>query len=108
MAIGQTLKQKVAQSRFSKPLLWLYILFKTRSLPAHPSQEEKYGLIISYAKRNNLKLMVETGTFKGDSIMAVRNIFESRFGVNRIRAGNEFTSVARGLALSGAQLAGAQ
>ncbi len=34
-------------------------------------------------------------------VPAVRRIFESRFGSNKIRAGNEFTSVAHGLALSG-------
>ena len=33
-------------------------------------------------------------------VPAVRRIFESRFGAERIRTGNEFTSVARGLALS--------
>lgn len=32
-------------------------------------------------------------------VPAVRRIFEARFGAERIRAGNEFTSVARGLAL---------
>ncbi len=32
-------------------------------------------------------------------VPAVRRIFETRFGLERIRAGNEFTSVARGLAL---------
>jgi hypothetical chaperone protein len=32
-------------------------------------------------------------------VPAVRRIFESRFGRERIRGGNEFTSVARGLAL---------
>jgi len=32
-------------------------------------------------------------------VPAVRKIFESRFGAPRIRSGNEFTSVARGLAL---------
>jgi hypothetical chaperone protein len=32
-------------------------------------------------------------------VPAVRKIFESRFGEKRIRGGNEFTSVARGLAL---------
>ena len=32
-------------------------------------------------------------------VPAVRRIFESRFGARKIRAGNEFTSVARGLAL---------
>ncbi len=33
-------------------------------------------------------------------VPAVRRIFSSRFGDDRIRAGNEFTSVARGLALA--------
>ena len=32
-------------------------------------------------------------------VPAVRRIFETRFGKQRIRGGNEFTSVARGLAL---------
>lgn len=32
-------------------------------------------------------------------VPAVRRIFETRFGAGRIRSGNEFTSVARGLAL---------
>ena len=32
-------------------------------------------------------------------VPAVRQIFESRFGAGKIQAGNEFTSVARGLAL---------
>jgi hypothetical chaperone protein len=32
-------------------------------------------------------------------VPAVRRIFERRFGANRVRAGNEFTSVASGLAL---------
>jgi hypothetical chaperone protein len=35
-------------------------------------------------------------------VPAVRRIFENRFGANRIRAGNEFTSVARGLAFEAA------
>jgi hypothetical chaperone protein len=32
-------------------------------------------------------------------VPAVRRIFEHRLGVDRVRSGNEFTSVARGLAL---------
>jgi hypothetical chaperone protein len=32
-------------------------------------------------------------------VPAVRRIFENRFGVSKIRTGDEFTSVARGLAL---------
>ena len=37
-------------------------------------------------------------------VPAVRRIFESRFGKKRIRGGNEFTSVARGLALKAMDL----
>jgi hypothetical chaperone protein len=33
-------------------------------------------------------------------VPAVRRIFARRFGEHRVRSGNEFTSVARGLALS--------
>ena len=36
-------------------------------------------------------------------VPAVRRIFETRFGRDRIRSGNEFTSVAHGLALRGAE-----
>jgi hypothetical chaperone protein len=36
-------------------------------------------------------------------VPAVRSIFERRFGKDRVRAGNEFTSVARGLALYAAE-----
>jgi hypothetical chaperone protein len=39
-------------------------------------------------------------------VPAVRRIFEDRFGRDRIRAGNEFTSVARGLALHSLELLG--
>ena len=38
-------------------------------------------------------------------VPSVGSIFESRFGKDRIRAGNEFTSVARGLALQAAERA---
>jgi hypothetical chaperone protein len=37
-------------------------------------------------------------------VPAVRRIFEARFGADRVRTGNEFTSVARGLALRGAEI----
>ena len=36
-------------------------------------------------------------------VPAVRRIFETRFGNDRIRGGNEFTSVAHGLALRAAE-----
>jgi hypothetical chaperone protein len=36
-------------------------------------------------------------------VPAVRRIFETRFGASRIRTGNEFTSVARGLAVKAAE-----
>jgi hypothetical chaperone protein len=36
-------------------------------------------------------------------VPAVRRIFDVRFGADRVRSGNEFTSVARGLALGGSR-----
>ena len=40
-------------------------------------------------------------------VPAVRRLFESRFGADRVTTGGEFVSVAEGLALMGAQLMGA-
>ena len=52
--------------------------------------------------RNDVDVVFLTG---GSSFVpAVRAIFESRFRPDRIRSGNEFTSVARGLALAAAEL----
>jgi hypothetical chaperone protein len=40
----------------------------------------------------------------GSSLVpAVRRIFEDRFGAERVQTGDEFTSVARGLALRAAR-----
>jgi hypothetical chaperone protein len=39
-------------------------------------------------------------------VPAVRGIFTKRFGVERVRSGNEFTSVARGLALRAGEMGG--
>jgi hypothetical chaperone protein len=39
-------------------------------------------------------------------VPAVRRIFSKRFGEDRIRAGNEFTSVAHGLALRAVEVFG--
>jgi hypothetical chaperone protein len=51
----------------------------------------------SGARRKEVDAVFLTG---GSSFVpAVRRIFEKRFGANKIRTGNEFTSVARGLAL---------
>jgi len=54
-------------------------------------------LAASAVKPKDIDMVFLTG---GSSFVpAVRRIFETRFGAERIRAGNEFTSVARGLAL---------
>jgi hypothetical chaperone protein len=54
-------------------------------------------LSASGADRKDVDMVFLTG---GSSFVpAVRQIFEDRFGNRRIRGGNEFTSVARGLAL---------
>jgi hypothetical chaperone protein len=51
---------------------------------------------------NDVNMVFLTG---GSSFVpAVRRVFESRFGAARLRSGNEFTSVARGLALKAFEL----
>lgn len=56
----------------------------------------------SGAGRQDVDMVFLTG---GSSFVpAVRRIFEARFGAGRIRTGNEFTSVARGLAVRAAEL----
>jgi len=58
-------------------------------------------VVSSGAHVKDIDLVFLTG---GTSFVpAVRRIFESRFGTARIRTGNEFTSVARGLALMAAR-----
>jgi hypothetical chaperone protein len=58
-------------------------------------------LKISGIDRRSVDRVFLTG---GSSFVpAVRNIFETRFGKDRIRGGNEFTSVAHGLALRAAE-----
>ena len=59
-------------------------------------------LMSSGADRKDVDRVFLTG---GSSFVpAVRRIFEDRFGSDRIRGGNEFTSVARGLALKSMEL----
>jgi hypothetical chaperone protein len=59
-------------------------------------------LMNSGADRKDVDRVFLTG---GSSFVpAVRRIFEDRFGSDRIRGGNEFTSVARGLALKSIEL----
>lgn len=55
------------------------------------------------AKSGTLCADVDAVFLTGGSsfVPAVRRIFETRFGENKIRGGNEFTSVAHGLALEG-------
>jgi hypothetical chaperone protein len=61
-------------------------------------------LTTSGARREDVDAVFLTG---GSSFVpAVRRIFEARFGKNKLRAGNEFTSVAHGLALKGREGAG--
>jgi hypothetical chaperone protein len=59
-------------------------------------------LSTSGVQRKDVDMVFLTG---GSSFVpAVRKIFETRFGETRIRSGNEFTSVARGLALKAMDL----
>lgn len=47
----------------------------------YPPSSVKYGVIKEYARRYNLKVLIETGTFQGDTILAVRRNFEKIFSI---------------------------
>src|SRR5262249_30322545 len=65
--------------------------------------EECVGYLMqdSRVARQDVDMVLLTG--RSSFVAAVRRIFEGRFGAARIRSGNEFTSVARGLALKAAE-----
>ena len=75
--------------------------------------EEWIGEDLAQIEASVDSLIAASGIARGDVDMvfltggssfvpAVRRIFETRFGAGRIRTGNEFTSVASGLAVSAA------
>ena len=73
--------------------------------------QEELGAISACVGRLMAKTKIAAGavdrvflTGGSSFVPAVREIFESRFGAGKIQAGNEFTSVARGLALRAARL----
>jgi ABC-type glutathione transport system ATPase component len=89
---------------------------KTTLIEAGLGQIRQDGNIIHLHNSSNLhRLLVDLGRARADIdavfltggssfVPAVRRIFESRFGMERIQTGNEFTSVARGLALRGRKM----
>ena len=57
------------------------------------------GLLASFRRRAPRDVDAVFLTGGTSFVPAVRRIFDVRFGADRVRSGNEFTSVARGLAL---------
>jgi len=44
--------------------------------PSPPPDRIKYDTIVSYARRFRINILVETGTWKGDSVFALRHVFK--------------------------------
>lgn len=65
------------QSEPKKFLYW-YIL---RNRAVSPPDIFKRRLIKTYAARTGIKTFIETGTYKGDAVYAVRNAFESIYSI---------------------------
>jgi hypothetical chaperone protein len=97
-------KEPVAKFQFSDGFVDLAALVERRSFEQWISEElaQIAGCVDSLLDASgvvpkDVDMVFLTG---GSSFVpAVKNIFETRFGKKRIRGGNEFTSVARGLAL---------
>jgi hypothetical chaperone protein len=97
-------KNEVAEFRFADPFIDLSVKVKRAEFKKWISEELEtiagcVDTLLDSAgvKPKDIDMVFLTG---GSSFVpAVKEIFESRFGIDRIRTGNEFTSVARGLAL---------
>lgn len=95
-----------AEFRFSEGFLDMAAVVERQQFEAWISEEiEQIAQCVdslvsaSGVEAKDVDMVFLTG---GSSFVpAVRHIFEARFGQERIRGGNEFTSVARGLALRG-------
>ena len=99
--------QTAAPFRFSDGVIEIHALVERASFEEWIAEELAQiescvdGLLAASGTRpSEVDMVFLTG---GSSFVpAVRRIFESRFGDAKIRTGNEFTSVARGLALNAA------
>ena len=95
---------RTAEFRFSAGGIDIHATVERRSFERWIAEElEKIAVCIDsllatagvHAKDVDMVFLTGGSSF----VPAVRRIFTSRFGAERIRSGNEFTSVARGLAL---------
>jgi hypothetical chaperone protein len=98
--------ESAAQFRFSSGLVDLAASVQRTQFEEWISEElaQIGGCVDSLINSSGVQMRdVDAVFLTGGSafVPAVRRIFETRFGRERIRGGNEFTSVARGLALSG-------
>jgi hypothetical chaperone protein len=102
-------KNGVSAFRFSDGYIDLAATVERASFEKWISEELELiaGCVDSLLNASNIKPKdVDMVFLTGGSsfVPAVKRIFEARFGAKRIRAGNEFTSVARGLALKALEL----
>ena len=72
-AFKNKLKQKKAISRYNR---WI-----KKNKPAPPPSFHKQSLILRYAKKYNIKSLVETGTYRGDMLQATKRYFDILYSI---------------------------
>lgn len=66
----------------ARPLIFLNTMLITGSIFNNPlTFEKKAGLLVEIAKKYNLKILVETGTHKGDTIYYCKDYFDELFSI---------------------------
>jgi hypothetical protein len=55
--------------------------WEKKGRPVPPPHPVKQSILKSYAERYNLKIFIETGTFKGDMVNAMEDVFEKIYSI---------------------------
>jgi hypothetical protein len=60
---------------------WLWIDWLRQGKPVPPPQLVKQRCVLQYGRRFNLRVLVETGTFRGDMVRALRSAFREIYTI---------------------------
>jgi hypothetical protein len=83
----EILKSTVPNPTFRKLIHWIdYINWKRRGKPVPPPHLYKQQVVRNYADKYGLKILVETGTFYGDMIEAMKHCFDGIYSIELSKA----------------------
>ena len=78
--IFQSFLNIVYRKSFKKLYIYL-IIYKGKKLPKIPSPLEKVKIVKEYAKKFNIETFIETGTYKGAMVNAIKDEFKNIYSI---------------------------